>query len=722
MKSLFLPVLSRVIGVCHQLVGSRVVLIFFLLALFSCKEKHYPGPLTPDEALKAFTLDSNFTIEVFAAEPYVQDPVGLSWDEFGNAYVVELPDYPFPLVEGKASGKIKLLKDSNGDGKIDSAIVFADNLSYATNVLPWNGGLLVTAAPYIMYLKDTTGDGKADKSDTLFTGFFDKNTEAQITNLCFGVDNWIYANNMGFESKVREYDSKDTSKTVSLAGTDFRFHPDKLTFGRASGTAQFGQSIDGFGHRFYTSNSDHIKQSIIPYRYLQRNPFLLRNSGADDITDHGQDMYQITPTPYWRQVRTDRRNKKFKEQHLERVEYARDKFTGASGGVLYEAGVFPSDYQGNYFVTEVAGNLVHRDKLVVTDSLPMFVATLPDPKEKKEFLATTDSWFRPANISVGPDGSLYVIDMYRQHIETPFAIDEDLKKEMDFMAGSDKGRIYKIVPKNKNSQAPVKITSATTVADWIALLSHPNGFWQTRAQMKLLELKDKSIIPLLNELFTSSSNASARVRALYLLEAYNALQASQVQKALNDTDAGVRENAILLAEKFPAFKPVMIAKMKDPSARVAFQACLSAGDYTGSDVNSAFVELLQRYNFGKWFRTAVLTSKAAASLDFMKFVLSKDSGKQPEGITAFLKEFSYSVAARNAKGELTALLGFLTTDKGMNNQLLKAGLDGINNGLDSRSEKVTADAGLKSKIEELLIADHGDEVKQSVQKLKGLLQ
>lgn len=341
MESKILPANSKIGQAIKKAFVNGVMFFLLLLVLYSCKQSHYPGPLTPEEALKSFQIDSNFTIELYATEPYVKDPVCLAWDESGNAYAVELPDYPYPLVEGKTSGKIKLLKDLNNDGKVDSAIVFADHLAYATNVLPWKGGLLVTAAPYILYLKDTTGDGKSDRSDTLFTGFFDKNTEAQITNLCFNVDNWIYAANMGFESKVKEYGAKDTSKSLSLAGTDFRFRPDKLTFGNATGAAQFGQSLDGFGHRFITTNSDHIKQSVIPYRYLQRNPFLSDVPGSDDITDHGQDMIQVTPTPYWRQVRTDRRNKKFKEQKLNRIEYARDKFTGASGSAFYGADAYP---------------------------------------------------------------------------------------------------------------------------------------------------------------------------------------------------------------------------------------------------------------------------------------------------------------------------------------------------------------------------------------------
>ena len=152
--------------------------------------------------MKHFELDSGFKIELFASEPNVLSPVDLVWDEEGNIYVIEMGDYPSIAEAGKAKGRIRVLKDANHDGTIDEAIVFAENLPSATSMLPWMGGLIVTAAPDILYLKDTTGDFHADTREVLFTGFFAKNSEAQITNLRFGVDNWIYANNNGQDGEI----------------------------------------------------------------------------------------------------------------------------------------------------------------------------------------------------------------------------------------------------------------------------------------------------------------------------------------------------------------------------------------------------------------------------------------------------------------------------------------------------------------------------------------
>src|SRR6185295_7863268 len=165
-------------------------------------KKHYTEALSPADEMKHFELDSDFKIELFAAEPYVLSPVDLAWDSKGNAYVIEMGDYPDNAKAGSAKGRIRVLKDINQDGVIDSSIVFADNLPSATSMLPWKDGLIVTAAPDILYLKDTTGDLRADTREVLFTGFFARNSEAQITNLRYGVDNWIYANNNGQDGEI----------------------------------------------------------------------------------------------------------------------------------------------------------------------------------------------------------------------------------------------------------------------------------------------------------------------------------------------------------------------------------------------------------------------------------------------------------------------------------------------------------------------------------------
>ena len=250
----------------NSLLRSALTWMGFALITLSCSGPEYPEALTPEEALQSFQLKDGFRIEIFAAEPHVVDPVDLAFDAYGNAYAVEMLDYPYKPEKGKARSRIRYLQDTDNDGRVDHSVIFQDSLSEATSILPWEDGLLVCAAPDILYLKDTDGDQVADTRETLFTGFFENNSEAQITNLKFNIDNWIYASNHGNPGMVQFL--RDPEKPeVSIRGTDFRFRLDQGLFEPAAGSTQFGQAIDTWGQRFSTQNTIHISQVVIPWRY-----------------------------------------------------------------------------------------------------------------------------------------------------------------------------------------------------------------------------------------------------------------------------------------------------------------------------------------------------------------------------------------------------------------------------------------------------------------------
>lgn len=636
--------------------------VFLILVFISCsKPSRYPGPLTPEEAVKSFQFAGDFKAEIFASEPLVVDPVSMEFDEEGNAYVVGMLDaYKPDSVKGK--GKIVLLKDLNEDGRADTAIVFADSLREASSILPWQGGLLIAAAPNIMFYKDNDGDGRADQRETLFTGFFTGNEEAQITNLRFGVDNWIYANNTGQAGEVT-FTRKPGAPKLVMKGSDFRFRLDRNEFELTTGPGQFGLAIDDWGHRFFTTNSVHIRQVVIPRRYIDRNPFLPSNLkvAAVNISDHETRMYQLTETPYWRQVRTDRRNKDYQENHLDRVEYARDQFTGASGGTFYGGDAYAGTLYGNVFTADVSGSLVHRDILSDNDTLPFYVARRPDVEKEKEFMATTDSWFRPANFSVGPDGHLYVIDMYRQHIETPMSIPDDLETDMDFNAGNDMGRIYRIVPKNASATTFKKVNIKNApAAELVVLLSHNNQWWRLQAQRLLLDRQDKSVIPQVKQLLAESNDARTRLHALYVLEGLNALDAAIIKSALADKAAGVRENAAILAERFPDCLDALLPLAEDSSVRTAFQAILSIGQFKDKKATATLAKTALTRADNPWFKTAILSSEAGSSLAFLETLNQLSFFDQPaDWKQDFCKDLSKTIGARNNKTEVNNLFSFV---------------------------------------------------------------
>jgi putative membrane-bound dehydrogenase-like protein len=640
-----------------------IVALLLIAFISSCMHKsRYAGPLSPEASIKTFRLDENFKVEIFAAEPLVIDPVSMQFDEEGNAYVVGMLDaYKPDTVKGK--GRIVMLKDLNSDGRADTAIVFADSLKEATSILPWDGGLLIAAAPNIMYYKDTDGDGRADHKEILFKGFFTGNEEAQITNLRYGIDNWIYANNTGQAGEVTFTRKPDAPKLV-MRGADFRFRLDRNQFELATGPGQFGMALDDWGHRFFTTNSVHISQVVIPLRYLTRNPYLSSDlkTAVANISNHDPLMYQLSETPYWREERTNRRNKDYQENHLDRVEYARDHFTAASGGTYYGGDAYSREYYGNIFTGDASGNLVHRDLLLSSDSAPHYIATRAEQEKDKEFLAATDTWFRPVNFSVGPDGNLYVIDMYRQHIETPISIPDDLEADMDFNAGNTYGRIYRIVSQHNPEGKMVKPELGKAKSeDLVKLLTHTNQWWRMQAQRLLLQRHDKAVIPAVKQLFTQSNDPRARLHALYVLEGLDALDAGIIQSALEDTAAGVREHATILAERFPSSLKLVEQLIKDASVSVAFQATLSIGEFNDPSVIAALTNAVILHGQRAWFRTAVLSSAAGSSVELLK-ALSATAfyDTATDWKLTFCKGLSKVIGARNNRAQVAAMLQYIS--------------------------------------------------------------
>lgn len=621
---------------------SLLAIICAAALLQACSERsRYEGPRSPEASMSTFEFaDPGITAQVFATEPQVVDPVSMEFDEDGNAWVVGMLDaYKPDSVKGR--GRIVRLADTNADGRADTAIVFADSLREATSVLPWQGGLLVTAAPHILYFRDNDGDGLAEQRDTLFTGFFNRNEEAQITNLRFGVDNWIYANNNGQAGEISYLKGRDTAR-LSVKGWDFRFRLDKGLFEAATGRGQFGLAMDGAGHRFYTQNTDHISQVVIPRRYLDRNPFLpksLRRSTLN-ISEHDPLMFQRTPAPWWRAERTRQRNRKSRENGLPEKEFADGHFTGGSGGTMYTGSLLPASYHGSVFTGDVAGNLVHRDILKDIDS--PYLRALRGPLEKdREFMATTDSWVRPASFTEGPDGSLFMIDMYRQHIETPLSIPADLQVGMDFNAGDRHGRIYRIVAKGSPALQlkPLKLRSLSS-QELLGLLANRSQWWRLTAQRLLLERKDRSIISAARSMCLSHPGPHARLHALYVLEGLDSVDDGILRTLLKDKDPDLREHALLLAEGRKGLLPDILPLESDASGRVAFQAALSIGSYTGPEVHAALLRILLRNLASPWYRMAVLSAPDGSTVGMLESLMADKSflDAQHEGREAFVRE------------------------------------------------------------------------------------
>jgi putative membrane-bound dehydrogenase-like protein len=416
-----------------------------MLTAACSRKRSEDQPLTASDSLKAMRLSDDFHVELFAAEPDVMSPVEMAFDENGNIYVAEMMDYPDDPPAGKpARSRIRLLQDTNGDGKVDRTTIFADQLLAVSGFMPWKGGLIVTSAPDILFVKDENGDGKADVRKVLYTGFPRVNHEARITNPRLASDNWIYCSNAGSNGRITSPDHPEMAPLL-VRGADFRFDPVSGKAEAASGPAQCGSTLDDFGNRYISQNTTHIRHVVMPMQYLARAPLLEVREVAQDISDHGRPsapMFPLTGPQEWRKQRTQLRQQRYNENKLDRTEQLSGWFTAASGGTIYDGDAFPKEYVGNVFTGDVSGNLIHRDVLRRDGATFLAARAKPDV----EFLASTDVWFRPCNFTNAPDGNLYITDIYRHVIETPESIPEEIRKKIDFYKGDTMGRIYRIVP------------------------------------------------------------------------------------------------------------------------------------------------------------------------------------------------------------------------------------------------------------------------------------
>jgi putative membrane-bound dehydrogenase-like protein len=611
--------------------------------------------MTPQDSLKAMQLSEDFRVELFAAEPDVMSPVEMAFDENGKVYVAEMLDYPTDPPPGKpARSRIRLLENPSGDGKTWRSTIFADNVLAVSGFMPWKGGLIVTSAPDILYLKDTDGDGKADLRKVLYTGFPKVNQEARITNPRLGVDNWIYCSNNGSDGRISSPDHPEMAP-VLVRGADFRFDPIGGKAEAASGAAQFGSTLDDFNHRFITQNTTHIRHVVVPMRYLARAPLLEVRAVAQDISDHGRPsspMYPLTGPQAWRRQRTALRQQRYNENKQNITEQVSGWFTAASGGTLYDGDAFPKEYDGSVFTGDVSGNLIHRD--ILKPDGATFAAHRA--RENVEFLASTDVWFRPCNFANAPDGNLYVSDIYRQVIETPESIPEEIRKKIDFFNGDTLGRIYRIVPNHPLRRGDLKPNlGAASSAELVKQLGNPNGWHRQTAHRLLLERQDHSVDADLKALAATGPSPEARVHALWLLDAYGALQPPDVERAMKDADSRVREHALQLSERFltdsKRLSAGVVALAADPDARVRFQAALTLGEWKDPRTLATLAEVAHRDSADPWFRIAILSSVADAAAPFFHLLVAKgETWTDPQ----LLVEVSAMIGGRQNPAELTA--------------------------------------------------------------------
>jgi putative membrane-bound dehydrogenase-like protein len=650
------------------------------LSFGACRRKTEP-PFAPSEALETFRIEAGFRIEPFAAEPDVQSPVAMEFDERGRIFVVEMPGYP---LDTRPTGRIRLLEDTDGDGKPDKSTVFADGLVLPNGIMRFKKGVLVTAAPDVLYLEDTDGDGRADVRHVVLTGFAFTNPQHTVNSPVYGLDNWIYLAHEGpaeaivfkdlFGDAGREVGFPDVAgKGLQVGRHGVRFRPETHEVEALSGSSQFGHSFDEWGRYFTQENWNHLRHEVIAARYFGRTPDLPVEGVMQDVSDHGKNakVFAITRRP-----------------RFELLTEA-GEFTSACALTVYTGGAFPKALGSTSFVAEPAQNLVHRD--VLAPAGPTFTARRA--QEGVEFLASTDSWFRPVNLTVGPDGALYVVDFYRKVIEHPEWASTSVATSTDLYLGRDRGRIYRIVPTATALPRPARFDlGLARDAELVAGLQNPNLWWRRTAQRLLVERGHREAKPLLEALFAKSGFGLARLHALWTLDGLGALDDATILRALDDPEAGVRENALRLAEPRVAGSAVLAAKVlslaSDSDSRVRFQVLAALGLVDSAASRAVADRLLREGIEDPWVHLAALLASPRRTAALLAAALDPRTGlvgQESPGRAGFLRLAAAAVGAQGRAAEVKRLLIAVSRPGDATNDWWKAAcLEGLTRIMETR--------------------------------------
>jgi putative membrane-bound dehydrogenase-like protein len=621
-----------------------------------------PSATPARESAKTFRVLDGFRMDLLASEPMVASPVAMAYDEDGRAYVCEMRDYPYTdkahhqrnqeNPTDQAIGSVRLLEDRDGDGIFDKETMFAEGLSWPTGVACWKGGVFIAVTPDIWYCKDTDGDGRADVRRKVFTGFRKFNVQSVMNTLVWGLDHRIHGAGSSNGGQIRPAANPQATPLV-MGRNDFCFEPVTEEFEVLSGGARFGGAFDDWGRRFLCDIRNPAQHVVLPRRYLERNPYLAVSSVLHDMAESGDQLpvYRLSPPEAWRVIRAKRWAGE-RDIVMPRSELVgAGVVTSSSGITSYRGGAYPAKYRDNVFVCECAGNLFYRLKL--TPAGATFNATRVDGPA--EMVASTDNWFRPVNFVNAPDGTLHVMDMYRENIEHPWSIPDDIHAAVDLESGRDRGRLWRLAPPGFKVPPAPRLSRATT-AELVATLENPNSWWRETAQRLLLERQALSAEPALRHLVKRGPTGQARLHALWTLAGLKKLAEEDVLAGLQDSEAGVRENAVMLAERHLASGTVRTALLKlvsDPEPRVRFQLALTLGEIDDPRTASALAAMGLRDGSDSWTRAALLSSVNAATIGPLladgDFIASGNA-------TELLRALGQMVGARGQLAEMQAVL------------------------------------------------------------------
>lgn len=576
-------------------------------------------PLRPDKALEKFKLEEGFRIEVVAHEPMVVDPIAMDIDSDGRLWVIDMPSYmpvhDMDVLETSArervpEARVVVLEDTSGDGKMDVYRVFYEGLVLPRAVKVLNDGILVAEPPNVWFIRDESGDGKGDTKELAYNSFGDNsdpNIHSYPGGLMWGMDNWLHSSNNNVESIRRVNGQWKT-----------------LPFRRLG---QWGMTQDNWGRLYSSNNARPLQTHLVPYGYSDRHP-LFELSTGENVSIGGDTLWPAHPTGV---------NRGYRKGVL-REDGTLIQATAVSSTVIYRGDQFGDDYVGNAFSPEPGANLIKR--YIIDDNPAEIEAKARYAYKGREFLTSTDERFRPVNIYNAPDGSLYVIDMYRGILEHASHLTEYLRDyavEHDLHEPTGKfGRIYRIVRADRNINYNTPKFSHMQPVEWVDYLRHKNGLLRDQAQQVIIQCSPAEVIPMLEELVLDGTvEPYTRLHALWTLEGvnrsvyeFNRLTGKALQ-ALDDQHPRVRAAAVRILE--PAIAQGMknvLERLKqlaenESSQFVQLQLLASLGESMDDSALGPMAMILNNNVNSPYFREMALTGVYKREAQMAKILRSQ---------------------------------------------------------------------------------------------------
>jgi mono/diheme cytochrome c family protein/glucose/arabinose dehydrogenase len=573
-------------------------------------------PLSPEEEMKTFSMPPGFRVELVASEPMIESPILMDFDPDGRLWVLEMLTF-LPDTSGRDSreplNRVSVLEDTNGDGKMDKKTVFADKLAMPRALKVLDHGVLIGEPPNLWLLKDTDGDLKADTKDVVVNTYGNPNggIEHNANSLFWAMDNVMYSSEHVW---------------------DLRWRNGKLEPVPALSRGQWQISQDDAGRIYRNVNDSPLFVDSPPSRYFHRNPHSARTRGLYELL-----IEQTDATVY--PVRNNRGVNRGYRDPFFRADESSIVIQGASGPTIYRGDVYPKELQGNAFIPDSPTNLVHR--MVLTDDGSGRL-TAKNGYPQGEFLASSDERFRPASLFDGPDGNIYVVDMYRGVVQaggiwSAYLTDYIKAHEMELPVG--KGRIWRVVHGNARRPAAPALSKATP-QQLVQTLSNPKGWWRDTAQRLLVERGDTSVAPALKTLAASAPDWRTRLHALWTLDGLDVIEVASVRKALADPNGDVRASAIRLSERWldrdQALRAAVIALIDDKNWNVRRQVAGSIGEMPAADRLDPATTMLTRDGADPIIVDAAVSSLKGSESDVLTRVMQARTTAAPTEAVAML--------------------------------------------------------------------------------------